>query len=88
MRTTAGFDQPPPPFRRTESGAVELRQGGGCLALFGLPFLLAGVFLLLGSLGLVPVKDEFQHPLTGRVPAAAGLVFLTAGGALLSDAGR
>lgn len=83
MRTTAGFDQPPPPFRRTESGAVELRQGGGCLALFGLPFLLAGVFLLLGSLGLVPVKDEFQHPLTGRVPAAAGLVFLTAGGALL-----
>lgn len=83
MQASNGFDPPPPPFRRTPSGAVELRQGGGCLGLFGLPFFLAGVFLLLGSLGIVRVKDEFQRPLTGRVPAAAGLVFLAAGGGLL-----
>jgi hypothetical protein len=72
-----------PPFRQTGPGVFELRQGGGCLALFGLPFFLAGVYLLLGAAGLVPLKDEFSRPWTGRAPAAASLLFLVPGGALV-----
>ena len=40
------------------SGLLEIRQGGGALAIFGLPFLAAGVFLVLGTLGFVTVRSE------------------------------
>lgn len=46
-----------------------LSEGGGCLSIFGLPFLAAGLFLLLGFLGFVPVKNEDGTPVEmwGRV---------------------
>ena len=49
------------------SHRLELRGGGGAVALFGLPFLLAGLFVMgLGS-GLVPAQNG--------PPAAVGLLF-------------
>ena len=37
---------------------LQIREGGGCLSLFGLPFFAAGVFLLLTAMGVVPVKGS------------------------------
>jgi hypothetical protein len=37
---------------------METTSGGGCLSLFGLPFLLAGLFVLQIPLGIIPVKYE------------------------------
>lgn len=36
---------------------LEVRSGGGCISVFGLPFLLAGIFLMQIPLGLIPVKN-------------------------------
>jgi hypothetical protein len=69
-------------FRTVSANVVELRSGGGCLALFGLPFLLVGIFVMLGALGLVPLNDEFSRPWTGTAPAAMGLAFLLPGAGL------
>jgi len=44
-------------FRHTAPGLLEIRQGGGYLSLFGLPFFAAGVFMILTSLGVVPVSN-------------------------------
>jgi hypothetical protein len=76
-------DSVPPPFRKTSDGAIEFRHGGGCLALFGFPFLLGSVYLMLGALGLAPLKDEFSHPWTGLWPAAISLVFLGVSGGMV-----
>jgi len=38
--------------------SMETTSGGGCLSLFGLPFLLAGLFVLQIPLGIIPVKYE------------------------------
>jgi hypothetical protein len=37
---------------------LESRSGGGCLVLFGLPFFLAGLFLLQIPIGLIPMTME------------------------------
>lgn len=57
---TSEVIDPVSPFRRGPSGEIQLQQGGMCLLLaVGIPFFLAGIYLALGALGLVPVKDEF-----------------------------
>ena len=66
------------------SGRLEIREGGGAFALFGLPFLAAGMFMILGALGLVPVNTSggasvYTRPLVGLM----GLVFAGVGGALV-----
>ena len=38
---------PPRSFRRIAPGRLEVREGGGCMAVFGLPFLGAGLFMML-----------------------------------------
>ena len=59
---------------------IESRQGGGCLILFGLPFLLAGTAVLLIGVGAFPVKDRppalFAVPF-GAVFALVGLAIIT-----------
>lgn len=71
-------------FTYRDSGTLEMRSGGGCLALFGLPFLLAGLFVLQTPLGIIPVEYDRSNPwmplffiLFGGVFTAvgAGLVF-------------
>jgi hypothetical protein len=60
---------------------LQFREGGGCLSLFGTPFLLAGIFMLLGTAGVVPIKGggPWARPLLGLM----GLVFTGVGGALV-----
>lgn len=54
--------------------------GGGCLMLFGLPFLLAGLFVIGISTGLLPVKGD-TPPWFFGIPF--GLVFATVGASLI-----
>jgi len=57
-----------PPFTEgSDPDVIENKSGGGCLSLFGLPFLLAGLFLMQAPLGLVHVKTQ---------GGPAGLIFL------------
>jgi hypothetical protein len=53
------------------------RRAGGCLALFGLPFALAGAYIVLVALRVVPASGEVYAPLW--VVFAAGVVFLVPG---------
>jgi len=64
--------------RQPAPGRLELHEGGGALTLFGLPFLAAGVFVILGSLGIVTMHNEGDVP---PWPALLllGLLFATIG---------
>jgi hypothetical protein len=70
---------PPPPFRLTSSGAVEWRSGGGFLAAVGVPVLLGGIVMALGALGVIPLKDEFDHRWTGPYLIGMSALFLALG---------
>ncbi|MEI7832192.1 MAG: hypothetical protein WCJ56_03205 [bacterium] len=71
-------------YIQTAPGRLEAREGAGCLALFGMPFLLAGLFLLLGTLHLLPITNqpELFSWLT-LVMLLMGLVFTAVGGGLV-----
>jgi len=72
--------EPVPPFRLAPSGEIELRQGGMWLLLMvGIPFVLLGLYLALGVVGLVPVKDEFGKPLSVATTLALSACSLTIG---------
>lgn len=43
-------------------GGLRIREGGGCLAAFGLPFLCAGVFLFLVTAGVIPLSNADEVP--------------------------
>jgi len=82
------------PFHYRDAGTIEIRSGGGCLSIFGLPFLLAGLFVMQIPLRLIPMEGS-PGPLPsvfvvlfGSVFAAvgAGLVFGRAG--IILDRGR
>jgi hypothetical protein len=79
--TSTGF------LKKRDPDVLETRKGGGCLTLFGLPFLLAGLFVMQIPLQLIPVEVEgdpqpwyffvlFSIPF---VAAGAGMVFGRAG---------
>ena len=84
------------PFHQVAPDQLQVREGGGCLSLFGLPFLAAGIFLTLIGVRIVPLQNA------ARVPAWAwplillmGLAFVAVGGGLVLgrrwttlDAGR
>ena len=69
------------PFQLVSPDRLQIRQGGGCLALFGLPFFAAGVFMCLGTIGVVPVRTA--NDLARPVMALMGLAFTAVGGALV-----
>jgi hypothetical protein len=77
------FTDPPAPFRRTSSGVVELRRGGGKIALFGAPFFLAGVFMLSGAAGIIPAYTESGERATPVILGPMGFVFLAIGGVMV-----
>ena len=70
-----------PSFRHIAPDRIQIRQGGGCLAIFGLPFFAAGVFMLLASLGLVSMSNEGDAPSRLALPFM-GLIFTTVGSVL------
>ena len=72
---------PPPPFRLTSPQILELREGGGCLAIFGLPFLFAGVAMLLGAAGILHIKMESEGSPTSL--SLAGGAFFALGALLV-----
>jgi hypothetical protein len=74
---------PPPPFRLKDDSSLELREGGGCTSLFGLPFFLAGVFLALVSLGIIPLDNGSDLPSLGWTMLLLMAVVFTAVGAAL-----
>jgi hypothetical protein len=65
------------------SNQLVVREGGGCLGIFGLPFFGAGVFLVLVGIGVVPMENAAEVPtLAWPVLVAMGLVFAGVGGGL------
>jgi len=60
---------------------VETRSGGGCLSIFGLPFLLAGLFVLQTPLRIIPVENFeaipwFVYIVLGGTFTAVGAVLV------------
>ncbi len=84
------------PIRPVGSNQLRVKEGGGCLSLFGLPFLAAGILGVLAALGIVPVENASELPGWGwPILLAWGLVFTGVGGGLVFgrkwvtlDAGR
>ena len=72
---------PPAPFHQTSPGVLKVTRGGGAISLFGTPFFLAGVFMLLGATGIFPMRTEASG--TPTILAPMGLLFLTVGGVLV-----
>ena len=70
-----------PSFRHVAPDRIQIRQGGGCLAIFGVPFFAAGVFMLLASLGVVTMSSEGDAPSRLALPFM-GLMFTTVGSVL------
>ncbi len=70
-----------PLFRRAGPDRIEIREGGGCMTIFGLPFFGAGVFVLLASVGLVQVQGGDDR-LTRILLPIMGVVFTLVGGTL------
>lgn len=71
------------PFTSRDAGTLEIRSGGGCLALFGLPFLLAGLFIMLVPSGLIPFEERPEGPLVSVLIVLFGSVFTIVGAALV-----
>jgi hypothetical protein len=70
--------------KRISDTQLEIREGGGCLAIFGLPFFAAGIFMLLAASGVLPVQGVSDMGLWGRpLLAAMGLIFMAVGGWLV-----
>ena len=71
------------PFEQVTSDQLQIREGGGCVAAFGLPFFGAGVFLLLVSAGVVPVSNADDMPRFGWLMLLVmGVVFSAVGATL------
>jgi hypothetical protein len=68
---------------------LELKSGGGILAVFGLPFLAAGVFMLYAYSGGVEIdEDAWVALLLGVVFTAAGLAITLGRAGLIIDRGQ
>jgi len=68
-------------FQHVTPDRLQIREGGGCMAVFGLPFFAAGVFLILTGLGIVPVSNADE------MPEFAWPVLLLLGGAFTAVGG-
>ena len=62
-------------------GRLEIREGGGCLTLFGLPFLATGIFMLLASFGVVTIRSDGE-PVTQATLLLLGVLFTLVGAVL------
>ncbi len=72
-----------PQWRKLSPEVLEVRTGGGCLSLFGLPFLAAGLFMAGGSLGVLPVKfDDGGNAWARLVMFLMSVPFVAVGGGL------
>lgn len=75
--------RPPKAFRQTGLRSIEVRDGGGCVSLFGLPFLAAGLFLTAIGFGALPLDNASEVPgWAYPLIVLMGLAFAAAGGVL------
>ena len=71
-------------FEQVAPERLQFREGGGCLSVFGVPFFLAGLFLLLSATGVVTVRsDDDLGAWTQPILGLMGLVFTGVGGTLV-----
>ena len=85
-----------PIVRQVAPDRLEVKEGGGCLALFGIPFLAAGIFVTLIAARIVPVQNAADVPAWAwPLILLMGLAFVAVGGGLvlgrrwtILDAGR
>ncbi|MFA5321516.1 MAG: hypothetical protein WC373_02490 [Smithella sp.] len=70
------------PFIYKDRATLEIRSGGGCLSIFGLPFLLAGLFIMQSPLGIIPLKRSAEAPPSIFI-VLFGAVFATVGAVLV-----
>lgn len=71
-------------FRQIGPDQLRVREGGGCLSLFGLPFVLAGVFVALIGIRVMPVKNAADVPAWAwPLIFLMGLAFVAVGGGLI-----
>jgi hypothetical protein len=83
-------------IRQVAPDRLQITEGGGCLSLFGLPFLLAGIFVVLIGCRIVPMSNAADVPAWAwPLIVLMGLVFVVVGGGLVLgrrwitlDAGR
>jgi hypothetical protein len=74
----------PAPFRIDGEKRLVFKQGGGCLSVFGLPFLGAGIFLLLIFAGVIPLQNANVIGGWERVGMLfMGIAFTVAGSSLV-----
>jgi hypothetical protein len=71
-----------PPFYYRDAGTLEFRNGGGCLSIFGLPFLLAGLFVMQIPLRIIPMEGS-PGPLPSIFVVLFGSVFAAVGAGLV-----
>ena len=72
------------PFTLVTPDRLQIREGGGCISVFGLPFFGAGVFLFLSLLGVVPVSNANDMPaLAWPLLMLMAIAFTTVGGVLV-----
>jgi uncharacterized membrane protein len=82
------------PFTYKDQATLEINSGGGCISIFGLPFLLAGLFIMQIPLGIVPVKGSpgtlpsIFVVLFGAVFAAVGACLVFGRSGIILDRGR
>jgi len=73
-----------PSFVQVSPDRLEIKKGGGCLSLFGIPFFAAGIFILLISLRLIPLSNASDMQWWGWIVLAfMGIVFTCVGGVLV-----
>lgn len=71
-------------FKQSQANRLELKQGGGCIGLFGLPFFLAGIFMLLIGMQVLKVSNANEIPFWGWIIILGmGLVFTAVGGTMV-----
>jgi len=71
-------------FVQTSDHLLEMKTGGGCVSLFGLPFFGAGLFMLLITIGLIPLSNASDMPWwSWLVLGGMGIIFSGVGGALV-----
>ena len=81
-------------FTYKDQATLEIHSGGGCISIFGLPFLLVGLFVMQIPLGIIPVqKSSGTLPsifvvLFGAVFAAVGAALVFGRSGIILDRGR
>ena len=82
------------PFIYKDQATLEIRRGGGCISIFGLPFLLAGLFIMQIPLGIIPMEDSpgaipsIIIVLFGSIFAAVGTCLVFGRSGIIMDRGR